>query len=226
MFGNYVRMLPPGTKNLLIINIIIWAFMTLAPAAKEAWVQSWCALHYMGGSGFNAAQLLTYFFLPVSFLPMFFNMLMLFFFGPQIEWAVGTRRFVFYYLSCGVGAGLVYEIVAILMMNHYMDMLPDQVSPFDPLLAKIAMLQSFSLRGADSAVFGIILAYGMLFAERTIQLLFPPIPIKAKYIALICIAVELIPVFQRPDMMWLNISSLAGMLVGFFIILYWKKKSA
>ncbi len=225
MLGDYIRLLPPGTKNLLIINIIIWVFMALAPASGEARVQSWCVLHYIGGSDFNAAQLLTYFFLPAGFLTVFFNMLMLFLLGPQIEWATGTGRFVFLYLSCGVGAGLVYELVAILMMNHYMGMLPGQVSPFDPVLGKIAMLRNFSLRGADSAVFGIIIAYGILFAERIVQLIFPPVPVKAGYIALICVVVQLFHIFRSQDMIWLDISPLAGMLVGFLIILYWKKKT-
>lgn len=223
MFGNYVRMLPPGTKNLLIINIIVWLLMAIAPPAKEAWILNWCSLRYMGAPEFNAAQLFTYFLLPTGFIATFFNLLMLFFFGPQLEWAVGTKRFVFFYLSCAVGAGLIYELVAIFMMNHYMGMLPAEVSPFDPLLAKMSLLQSYGLRGCDSAVFGLILAYGVVFANRTIQLLFPPIPIKAKYIAIFCVAFELVPLLQAGDMMWLNLSSLAGMLVGFCIIMYWKK---
>lgn len=173
---------------------------------------------------FNAAQLFTFFFIPLGFVPMFFNMLMLFFFGPQIEWRVGTKRFVFFYLSCGVGAGLIYELVAILMMNHYMGLLPAEASPLDPLLGKMMMLQNFALRGADSAVLGLILAYGVLFAERTVMLLFPPIPIKAKYIALACVAIELIPIFRAPDMLWLHVAPIGGMLVGFGIIMYWRNR--
>lgn len=224
MFGNYLRSLPPGTKNLLIINLLIWLLLAIAPAGKVALIENWCSLRYMGSPMFNAAQLLTYFFLPIGFIPMFFNMLMLFFFGPQIEWRVGTKRFVFFYLSCGLGAGLIYELVAILMMSHYMGMLPAEASPLDPLLTKMMMLQNFGLRGADSAVLALILAYGVLFAERTVMLLIPPIPVKAKYIAMVCVAVELIPVFKAPDMLWLHIAPIGGMVVGFFIILYWKKR--
>lgn len=198
--------------------------MAIAPSAKEAWILNWCTLKYMGNPMFNAAQLFTYFFIPVGFIPMFFNMLMLFFFGPQIEWAVGTKRFIFYYLSCGVGAGLIYEIVAILMMNHYMGMLPSEVSAMDPLLVKMAYLQNFSLRGSDSAVFGVILAYGVLFAERTVHLLFPPIPIKAKYIAILCAAIQVLPMLQYRDMMWMYVVAPGGMLVGLCITLYWKNR--
>lgn len=217
-------MMPPGAKNLLIINLIVWLLMAIAPAGREAQIMNWCSLHYMGSSGFNAAQLFTYFFMPTNFIAVFFNMLMLFFLGPQIEWAVGTKRFVFYYLSCGVGAGLIYELSAILMMNHYAGMLPQELLADDPLLGKMLMIETSTVRGADSAVLGLILAYGVLFAERTVQLIFPPIPLKAKYIAIICVLFELLPVLQSPQYIMLHLAPLGGIAVGFGITLYWKKK--
>lgn len=219
-----MRSLPPGTKNLLIVNLIVWALLAVAPAAKESAIMQWCSLHYMGSSAFNPVQIFTYFFLPVSFIPMFFNMLMLFFFGPQIEWAVGTKRFVFYYISCGVGAGLIYETVAILMMNHYMGVVSGDISATSPVIAKMAILQAYGVHGADCAVLALIMAFGVLFAERTIYLMFPPIPLKAKYIAIICVALELLPLLQMPEMLWMHVTPFAGLLVGLGIILYWKKR--
>ncbi len=222
MFRQYIRLMPPATKHLIAINLAVGLLALLVPRAGSLMVH-YGGLHTLASGGFNPAQLLTYFFIPTGLLALLFNALFLFFFGPDTERAVGSKRFLFYYLSCGAGAGLICLAASAIALNHYMDMLPADVSPLDPLLMKIAMLQRFVMTGANSAVYGVVLLYGFIFAEREIRLLFPPVPIKAKYLAMLTVALEIYYATASQGAFWLHFTALGGMLVGLVIAMIWKR---
>ena len=238
--SDYINSIPPVTKNLLIINTLIFAVMAIAPDSKEALIERYGALHYFGSPLFNPAQLVTYMFMHGGFTHLFFNMFALFMFGPQIEWAFGSKRFLFYYMSVGIGAGLVQEGVYAIMIQKYAVLLSPQEYEYiisegakaisqgmnfsDPTYGNLNMLVNGATVGAAGAIYGILLAFGMLFPNRELMLLIPPMPIKAKWLVIGYGVLELtLGLTGRADGI-AHFCHLGGMIVGLLMILYWKKK--
>lgn len=119
MFNRLFANMPPVVKNLLIINLIIWGAMELVPSINAV-LTRWCALRYFSSPGFNAAQLITYMFLHANFTHLLFNMFGLVMFGGVIERSMDSKRFLFYYLSCGIFAALVQMAVYAIVLSKYM----------------------------------------------------------------------------------------------------------
>lgn len=238
MFGStYFREIPPVTKNLLIINVLIFAVMALM--GKDGAINQYCALHYFSSPYFNPAQLITYMFIHGGFTHLFFNMFALYMFGPSIEWAFGAKRFLFYYISVGIGAALVQEGVFAIMLNKYYSMFSaEQMEEIieqgaillksgrtfaDPYLGEINMLVNGGTVGASGAIYGILLAFGMLWPNRELMLLIPPMPIKAKWLVIGYGVLELLLGITNTATDVAHFCHLGGMLFGFLIILYWKR---
>ncbi len=148
-------------------------------------------------SPFAPWQLLTYGFLHGNFNHILFNMFGLWMFGRDLERLMGPRRFLTYYIVCVVGAGIVQLIVASAQGGVY------------PTL------------GASGGVFGILLAYGMTYPNRTVMLMFPPIPMKAKYFVLLYGLLELYLGISGSSPGVANFAHLGGMLFGFILLRYW-----
>jgi membrane associated rhomboid family serine protease len=135
-----------------------------------------------------------------SLMHIIFNMLMLWMFGRDIEGIMGARRFLIYYMTCVVGAGIIQLLVGVLQGGGA------------PTV------------GASGGVFGILLAYGMAFPDRRIMLMFPPIPMKAKYFVIMLGLFELSLGFSGVNNGVANFAHLGGMLFGFWLIKYWGKR--
>lgn len=248
--GSSFRNLPPVTKNLLIINLIIWIAIQLFPQAAIAKLEDLCALHYLTAENFNPIQLVTYMFVHVDFLHLFFNMFALFMFGMVIERVLGSGRFLFYYLSCGIGAALIQEGVFAIMINNYASALPDGAvsliasrdldglnallaAEADPIhifdiptaIQRIAELIYVPVIGASGAIFGVLLAFGFIFPRQPLYLMFLPIPIQARWFVIIYGAIELAQgIGAHPGDNVAHFAHLGGMVFGLFMLLYWKKK--
>jgi membrane associated rhomboid family serine protease len=150
-------------------------------------------------------------FMHANFWHIFFNMLALWMFGTEIEYIWGTRRFFIYYLVCGLGAACLHFIMTGYIMAHS-----------DPQTAMI--LRDVPMLGASGAVYGILIAYGFLFPNRQLLLIFPPIPVKAKYLV---IGYGLIEFFSGVSRFSDNIAHFAhigGMLTGLIFLLIWRKQ--
>ncbi len=147
---------------------------------------------------FHVWQLLSYGFLHGNLNHIFFNMFGLWMFGRDLERMMGAKRFLIYYLTCVVGAGIVQLIVSVTQGGVY------------PTI------------GASGGVFGILLAFAMAFPNRVIVLLFPPIPMKAKYFVLIYGGLELYLGLSGRAPGVANFAHLGGMLFGFLLIQYWR----
>ncbi len=235
--SSFFNNMPPVTKNLLIINILIFLVMEIIPGQKAALIEHYGALHYFTSPDFNVAQLATYMFLHGGFQHLFFNMLALLMFGPQIEWALGSKRFLFYYISCGLGAALVQEGVFAIMIHNYSDLFTSQEvhiiaqgyypSTMEPVLVPKAQalygLINTPTVGASGAIYGILLAFGMLFPNQQLMLIIPPMPIKAKWLVIGYGVLELVLGFSGRVDGVAHFCHLGGMLAGILIILYWKK---
>ena len=189
---------PPAIKYLLIANAIV--FLVTKSIFTGAWTPLGAVLAqnfalWSIGNGFMPWQLFSYMFLHADMGHLFFNLLALWIFGQSIEHLWGTRRFITYYMLTGMGAAIIHMIVS----GYF----------------------TYTI-GASGAVFGILLAFGMMFPNQYIILLFPPIPIKAKYFVGIYGAIELLSGLTRPDSGVAHFAHLGGLFVGFILIRYWK----
>ena len=254
-------------KNILIINIGIFLIQRLFNI-ELAWL---FGVHYFHSDYFYVFQYVTYMWLHslATFWHVLGNMFAVFIFGPMLERVWGSRKFLFFYLATGVGAGLLYGVAdfvenqsierdtaafvanpnaddfEIFIQNHtenfrfeyrerYFEWADLYFSnPSDPTLAKQAVgyIKQIYLAqtngpmvGASGAVFGILMAFAMLFPNVQLMLLFPPIPVKAKYLVFFYGAFELYSEINRTggDNV-AHFAHLSGMLVAFLMLRYWPK---
>ncbi len=214
--------IPPVTKNLIIINLLFWLAEIVLPRVGIDLVK-YLGLHYFAASDFNAVQLVTYMFMhdPGSFGHVFFNMFSVFMFGRTLEMVWGSKRFLIYYLTTGIGAGLVQEVTWFFSLKDAIDATIVQTGWETTRM----LLNNVITIGASGAVFGILLAFGMLFPNAELFIMFIPIPVKAKYFVIFYGVVELflgVGNFSGDNIA--HFAHLGGMLFGFFLIRYWKKK--
>lgn len=233
-------MMPPVTKNLLIINVLVWAFMALSPSSVSMRIDELLGLHYISSPAFRVWQPLTYMFVHGGLTHLFFNMFALMMFGAVIEMTISSRRFVLYYLICGLGAALFQEVVYYFMIQPYASMFTPEEYTYiinrgfeamregqmftDPQLAHLAILVNTATVGASGAIYGVLLAFGMLFPNRELYLMFIPVPIKAKWMIIgYCVLELTLGVTGTADGV-AHFAHLGGMVCGFIIMLYWKHK--
>lgn len=230
--------IPPVTKNLLLVNIFIYFLMSLIPGAEAA-LERWCALYYFSSPGFYAYQLFTYMFLHGSFMHLFFNMFALWMFGRIIERSMGSARFLFFYLTCGIGAALVQEGVFAIYIHRIASLLPPEVvqqtihegwfhiqhnqNYVDPDLGQLNALVNSPMVGASGAIYGVLLAFGYLFPNQPIYLYFL-MPIKAKWFVIGYGILELVYGVGGSADGVAHFAHLGGMIFGFFLLWYWKRK--
>lgn len=182
---------------LLIANGIVFALQQLNPRFMLINFALWPFGEPQ--SPFAPWQLITYGFLHGDMTHIFFNMFGLWMFGRELEQMMGSQRFLIYFLTCVAGAGAIQLIVAATQTGIY------------PTV------------GASGGVFGILLAYGLTFPNRTVMLIFPPIPMKAKYFVLFYGLLELYLGVSGNAPGVANFAHLGGMLFGFLLLRYWAR---
>lgn len=211
--------IPPVTKNLLIVNVV--AFVACLLMGKSAYggylLNEILGLHFFKAADFHLYQLFTYLFMHASFEHLFFNMFALWMFGCVVERVWGPKKFLFYYISCGVGAGLIQEMAQ--YVSIYL-MLADQGLSFS--MVSPVQLNGFTTVGASGAIYAILLAFGMIFPEERIFIFPLPIPIKAKWFVMGYAVIELFSAMATTSDNVAHIAHLGGMLFGFFMIRYWQ----
>lgn len=231
--SSFLDNIPPVTKHLIIINVIVWAFTFIAPSSITDKVLQFGALHYIHASHFNVVQFITYMFMhdTHSFTHIFFNMFALFMFGRTIETVVGSKHFLFYYLSCGIGAAIVQEITWMMSIDSLLGRMYGLPAAEIPeaiargYLADLPMAYNMlSTIGASGAVYGVLLAFGMFFPNMPLYIMFIPVAIKAKWMVLGYGVIELLIGMAGASDGVAHFAHLGGMIFGFLIILYWRKK--
>lgn len=186
---------PPAVKHLVIVNLL--CFLALSTPVIGNYLFHYGALWPLGTPRFEVWQLVSYMFLHSGLGHIFFNLFALWIFGQAIENFWGTKRFTTYYFLTGIGAALIHMAIG---------------GGGAPTI------------GASGAVYGILLAFGMMFPDRYIMLLIPPIPIKAKYFVAIFGAVELFYGVTGTRSGIAHFAHLGGMIVGYLLIRYWGLK--
>ena len=203
--GGFMSNVPAAVKNIIIINVVIM----VASYFREAMMIEKFALWFPASPFFEWWQPVTYMFLHGDFTHLFFNMFALYMFGRQIEMDLGTKRFLIYYFVCGVGAALVQLGIAQIDIANLSD-------PIDYLRTPTL--------GASGAIFGLLLAFGMLHPNVMIMLLIPPIPMKAKWFVLIYGLLELYFIISSPNDGVAHFAHLGGMFFGWLLLLLWSRR--
>ena len=216
--------LPTVTKNLLIINVLCFFGMLVAKRYGID-VENLLGLHFFWASDFNLSQLISYMFMHANFQHIFFNMFAVWMFGRVLEQVWGPRRFLTYYLICGIGAGLIQELVQYLeyafTLSNYDSVNLGIAGGIIPMEEYLNMMTTV---GASGAVYGILLAFGMLFPNSQMFIFPLPFPIKAKYFVIGYAVLELFLGLGGGDGV-AHFAHLGGMLFGLILIICWRKKN-
>lgn len=216
-----MRSIPTVTKNLLIINVLAFAAMYVFRSQVD--LNDILGLHFFLASDFRIYQLVTYMFMHATFEHIFFNMFALWMFGCVVERVWGPKKFLFYYLSCGIGAGLFQELA------QYGSYMVEGLAAYDSVSIdgmRIAMgdfLNKWTTVGASGAVYALLLAFGMIFPEERIFIFPLPIPIKAKWFVIFYAGLSLVMALTTTGGNVAHFAHLGGMAFGFFMIRYWKR---
>jgi membrane associated rhomboid family serine protease len=212
--------IPTMTKNLLAINVLAFlATWVLGRSGID--LNALFGLHFFMASDFHVWQFLTYMFLHGGFTHILFNMFALWMFGSVIERVWGPKKFIFYYIVCGVGAGIAQEIVQYINFSMQGLAAYEYVSIGGQRMAMDVFLNQWMTIGASGAVYGILLAFGMIFPNERLFIIPIPFPIKAKWLIVGYIFIELFSAMGQSDGV-AHMAHLGGMLFGFLLIRYWQ----
>ena len=231
--------LPAVVKNIIMINILMLLLYYAINSVFGYNLNEILGLYFPKSESFKPLQILTHMFMHANFWHLFFNMYALYIFGQVLENVWGPKRFLIYYLVCGLGAALVHESVIAFEYNGIINKLsPENIQNVidygaeylkkgqvftDPSMQNLQLLLNTPTVGASGAVFGILLAFGVLFPNTQLMLLIPPIPIRAKYFVMIYGGIELYLAFTQPGSNIAHAAHLGGMLFGYLLIRYWRK---
>ncbi len=232
--------IPPVVKNLIIVNVLL-LFATYVLERAGINLYTYLGLYFPASDKFMPHQIFTHMFMHGGITHIFFNMFALWMFGRVLENVWGPKRFLVFFLVTGIGAAALHTLVNYIEYESLISKLsPEQVAYVkevgsniwvegknfsDPNLSQLNVLLNTPTVGASGAVFGILLGFGMLFPNTQLMLLFPPIPIKAKYFVIGYGALELYLGFTHPGSNVAHFAHLGGMLFGFILIKYWNRNS-
>ena len=238
-FGGGYFSLPPVVKNIILINVLMLLVDFAAKSVFGVDLTMVLGLYFPKSEQFMPVQIVTHMFMHGGFWHIFLNMYALYIFGQVLENVWGPKRFFIYYIICGLGAALTHETVIAFQYAHLVQSLnPGSLQTVinegtalfrqsqlftDPDMQKLQLLLNTPTVGASGAVFGILLAFGVLFPNTQLMLLFPPIPIKAKYFVLIYGGIELFMAVTQPGSNIAHAAHLGGMLFGYLLLRYWRK---
>ena len=231
--------LPTVTKNLLIINALCF-FGTIVAQRYGMNLNNLCGLHFFLSPDFNVAQLVSYMFLHANWEHIFFNMFAVWMFGRTLEHIWGPKRFLIYYMVCGIGAGIVQELVSAVEYYTLASSMPVEVvetvlregnsvwqsgmNYVDSRMEELNIAVNHSTVGASGAVYGILLAFGMLFPNSQMYVFPIPFPVKAKFFVIGYALIELVLGMSRTADGIAHFAHLGGMIFGLLLLVYWKKK--
>ncbi len=231
---------PPVIKNLIYLNVIMFVATWVLGSSFNIDLVNLLGIHYPSSDLFKPVQIVTHMFMHGGIWHIFFNMFALWMFGKILESVWGSQRFFIYYIVTGLGAAAIHLFVTYLRINSLVaDMDPQLVAQVyregaglivqnlnytHNDMAQLNLLINTPTVGASGAVYGVLLAFGMLFPNTELMFLFPPVPIKAKYVVIGYGAIELFTGLTQPGSNVAHFAHLGGMLFGFILIKYWGKK--
>lgn len=237
--AGFMNSIPVVTRNLIIINFLVWIADTLL--SNQFDLGRYLALHYFSSDYFMPHQIITYMFMHGSLGHVFFNMFAVYMFGRTLEMIWGPKRFLVYYMLTGIGAAAAQLLITYIRVrsiesgmdpgsismvyNEGLSALLNNKNFIDPYMADLNLLVNIPMVGASGAVFGVLVAFGMLFPNVELMMLFFPVPIKAKWFVIGYGVMELVlGVYDGAGDNVAHFAHLGGLITGFLIVYYWQKK--
>ena len=231
----------PVVKHLIIINIFMFAVTIMIPGSMGIDLQETLSVYFIKSAQFRPFQLITSIFMHASFTHLLFNMMGLYFLGPYVEKYLGPKKFLILYFAAGFSG---HTLSFIIDYYHYFQIIDDiPIHSFedirengraillkthnysDVIWGKMNLILNKSSLGASGSINGVVIAFAMMFPSIKLMLLFPPIPVKAKYLAIGFIGYDLFFGFSGADTGIGHFAHLGGALAGILLILYWKKQN-
>ncbi|MDR1544331.1 MAG: rhomboid family intramembrane serine protease [Prevotellaceae bacterium] len=242
---SFLANIPPVTLNLLIINAIFLLADTVLESRFGINLSKFLGLHFIESELFNPLQSISYMFMHANFTHLFFNMFGVYMFGSVLERIWGGKKFLFFYFIAGIGAALVQEVVwyvdyisltknldaqsfgAIMdiVNNEGRDLIAENKNYTDKILGGVNVLINVSTVGASGSLFGVLFAFGFMFPQEKLMMIFIPIPIPARIFVIIYAVAELF--FGVANFKFDNVAHFAhlgGALFGLIIIFIWRKR--
>jgi membrane associated rhomboid family serine protease len=222
---------PPVIRILLILNVIIFFAQGNEPRLFQGipGLTEWGSLHYWSSPLFKPHQIITHMFMHGGWSHILFNMLTLWMFGSILENYWGAKRFINFYLICGIGAALAQMAMipfgAQQEVNSYLSSHPDVTATAAEIDATVrAQINSYSMIGASGAIMGVMAAFAYLFPNTELFIYFIPIPVKAKYVIPVLVLVDIFGGISGGDNIG-HFAHLGGALVGLLIVMFQNRKN-
>jgi len=227
MFQYLLRNLTPVVKNLIIINALFYLAQFLIDGFTEQF-----ALYYFESDNFEFYQIATHFFMhaPNSFLHILFNMFALVMFGPPLERIWSPQKFLLFYFISAFGALFLHQAVMYFQVQDLKELLAiyeEGSMEYYQTLRSIKTTEFTPMLGASGAIFGVLAAFAFYFPNTELMLLFPPIPIKAKWMVLILVGFDFfmgIGNYSGDNVA--HFAHLGGALFGFILVLIWQRNKS
>lgn len=208
--NNFISQIPTVTKNLVAINIL----MFIATLINENFMVTNFAMFYPASPFFKPWQILTHMFMHGGFWHIFFNMYSLLMFGSILERSLGPKKFLIFYFVTGLGAVALHTGVE--WMQARVFIANGDVDAYQRLLVTTTL-------GASGAIYGVLIGFAMLYPQARLTLIFPPIPMTAKWLVIIFAAIELFSGINGIQESVAHFAHLGGMLFGWLLIRWWRK---
>lgn len=248
--NNILGNMPPVVKNLLILNVVMFIITMLGESQGIAMTR------LLGGYVFNSPffepyQMVSHFFMHGGLFHIFFNMFALVIFGSVLEQSWGPKRFFIFYVATAIGAFVFHQVVGYIevkaieerliaagyndlydLRDKIVQLQTGQINTFNIIDGTNSLVKdyiagiSIPVVGASGAVYGLLVAFGYLFPNTQLMLLFPPIPVKAKWLVIFMVGIAVYNSFiNSPGDNIAHLAHLGGAIVGFVIVLFWQKSS-
>lgn len=208
--NNFISQIPTVTKNLVAINIL----MFIATLVNENFMVANFAMFYPASPFFKPWQILTHMFMHGGFWHIFFNMYSLLMFGSILERSLGPKKYLIFYFVTGLGAVALHTGV---------EWLQARVFIANGIAQAYQQLLVTPTLGASGAIYGVLIGFAMLYPQARLILIFPPIPVKAKWLVIIFAAIELFSGINGIQDGVAHFAHLGGMLFGWLLIRWWRK---
>ena len=213
----FMSNVPTAVRNIIIINVLVMIMTSL----NENFMYEKFALFYPTSPFFHWWQPVTHMFMHGGFWHLFFNMYTLYIFGTVLERIWGAKKFLLFYFVTGLGAAAVHTGVEWIQASSWMS---EAAAGSMSAVQQIHALKMTPTVGASGAIYGILMGYAMLYPDSIMTLVFPPISMKAKWFVLIFAAIELLTGVTGTGGGIAHFAHLGGLIFGFLLIMYWKKK--
>jgi membrane associated rhomboid family serine protease len=218
-----MRSIPEIIKHLLIINVLVF----IGSQVVGTLIFDLLALHYPKNDLFGVWQLVTHMFMHGSFSHILFNMFGLWMFGSPLAQMWGKNKFLFFYLSCGLGAAALQLLVYHVQIQDWLDSMVAQGVALDQAYTYLEQGQTLfnvTMVGASGALYGVLVAFAFMFPNAELMMLFLPIPIKAKFFVPLVLLLDLFFGFSSYSMGPIaHFAHVGGALTGFAMMWYWKR---